>query len=213
MLGAAAATVLLTLVWFASFHIPLVEHADVSIFHGFGEVGSRPHIAWFAHSIARLCNEKPYLYLCGLPVLLAVTRRRFWLALEVGSILVGANLTTRVLKHLLAHPRAEGLVSTNSWPSGHTTAATALTLCCVLAAPARIRPLVAGAGAAFVVATASSLLLIGAHYPSDVIAGFLVAIIWTLGGIGTSRVAREARRKLTSWPATPRKSRSPGCVE
>lgn len=198
MLGVAAGTALLTLVWFATFHIPLIEHADVFVFRGFGEVGSRPRIAWFAHSVARLCNEKPYLCLCGLPVLLAIARRHLWLVLEIGAILVGANLTTQVLKPLLAHPRIENLISATSWPSGHTTAAAALALCCVVAAPARLRPLMAGGGAVFVAATGYSLLLTKSHYPSDVIAGLLVADIWTLLGVGAARMARDARRAVTS---------------
>ena len=45
------------------------------------------------------------------------------------------------------------------------------------------------------------------------IAGFLVAVVWTLGGAGTARMARRARRKITSWPAHPQKSRSASCVE
>jgi hypothetical protein len=44
------------------------------------------------------------------PLLIAVTRRRLWLALKIGVILLGANLTTFVLKPLLAQPRAESLL-------------------------------------------------------------------------------------------------------
>jgi membrane-associated phospholipid phosphatase len=198
IVGAAAGVALLTLAWFATFHISLVEHADVSLFHSFGEFGMQLRIDGLAHSIARLCNEKPYLCLCAFPVLVALARRRLCLALEIGVILVGANLTTHVLKQLLAHPRTENLVSAASWPSGHTTAATAVALCCVLAAPARLRPSVAICGAAFVIAVASSLLFTNTHYPSDIVAGFLVAGIWTLVGMGTARLARDARPPVTS---------------
>lgn len=196
MLGAAAGAALLTLVWLASFHIPLVEHADVYLFHTFGELGMQLRIDGLAHSIARLCNEKPYLCLCAFPLLVALARRRFWLALEIGVIIVGANLTTQLLKQLVAEARPESLLPAASWPSGHTTAATALALCCVLAAPARLRPLAALGGAAFVIAVASSLLLTNTHYPSDVVGGFLVAGIWALLGVGTARVARDARRTV-----------------
>jgi membrane-associated phospholipid phosphatase len=189
---------LLTLVWFASFHIPLIEHADVSWFHRFGELGMKLRIDGLAHSIARLCNDKPYLCLCAFPVLVALARRRLWLALWIGLILVGANLTTQLLKRVLAEARPESLLSAGSWPSGHTTAAMALALCCVLAVPARLRPLVALGGAAFVFAVASSVLLTDTHYPSDVIAGLLVAGIWALLGVGTARLARDARRTVTA---------------
>jgi hypothetical protein len=56
----------------------------------------------------------------------------------------------------------------------------ALALCAVLAAPARLRPLVAALGAAFAAAVSYSFLTLGWHYPSDVFGGFLVAIVWTL---------------------------------
>ena len=198
MLGATAGAALLMLAWFATFHVSFVEHADVWMFHSFGELGVRLHVDRLARFIAKLCNEKEYLFLCAFPVLVALARRRIWLALEIGLILVSANLTTQVLKQLLAHERPENLLPAASWPSGHTTAATALALCCVLAVPARLRPLVALGGAVFVVAVACSLLLTNTHYPSDVVAGFLVASIWALLGVGTSRLAREVRRPVTA---------------
>lgn len=132
-------------------------------------------------------------------VLVAVARRHLWLILEVGLILVGANLTTQVLKPLLAHPRAWSLVGgphplpPTSWPSGHTTAATSLALCCVLVAPSRLRPFVAVGGAAFVVAVAYSLLVSNTHCPSDIVAGFIVAGIWTPLGAGIARLVVGAK--------------------
>jgi membrane-associated phospholipid phosphatase len=200
--GAAAGVALLGLAWFATFHIGPIEHADVSIFRGFGEVGSGARASLFGHPIASLCNEKPYSCLCAVPVLVAVARRRLWLVFEVGLILVGANLTTYVLKQLLAHPRAASLLGgphplpPTSWPSGHTTAATSLALCCVLVAPSRLRPFVAAGGAAFVVAIAYSLLVTNTHYPSDVVAGFIVAGIWTLLGAGIARLAIGAKSSV-----------------
>jgi len=208
MLGAAGGVALLSLTWFAAFHIGLVEHADLSIFRGFGELGTRPRVWSLAASISRLCNEKPYLCLCAVPVFVAVARRRLWLALEIASILVGANLTTYVLKQLLAHPRAESLLGgphplpATSWPSGHTTAATSLALCCVLAAPSRLRPFVAAGGAIFAAGVAYSLLVINAHYPSDVLGGFLVAGIWTLLGAAGVRLA-DARRSASESAGSP----------
>lgn len=196
--GAAAGVALLGLAWFATFHIGLVEHADISIFRRFGEIGVGTRATLFGHHIYSLCNETPYLCLCGVPVLAAVGRRSLWLVLQVGLILVGASLTTQVLKQLLAHPRAESLLNgphplpAASWPSAHTTAATSLALCCVLVAPSRLRLFVAAGGAAFVVAIAYSLLVSNTHYPSDMVAGFLVASVWTLLGVGITRLARSS---------------------
>lgn len=196
MLGATAGGAVLALAWFATFHVSVVEHADVSIFHSFGELGTRLRVDSLASSVARLCNEKEYLVLCAFPVLVALARRRFWLAAEIGLILAGANLTTRLLKTLFAHRHLDNVLPATSWPSGHTTAAAALAVCCVLAAPTRLRPLVALGGAAFVIAIAFSLLLTDTHYPSDVVAGFLVAGIWAALGIGATRLVREARQPV-----------------
>ncbi len=137
-------------------------------------------------------------------MLVALVRRRGWLTVAICAILLGANVTTHLLKLLLAHPRAHGLlggvtpVAPQSWPSGHATAAMSLTLCCVLAAPARMRPRVAAAGAAFTVAVCYSFLALSWHYPSDVFGGFLVAGTWTLLGVAAVLVVggRPAARAV-----------------
>jgi hypothetical protein len=121
-------------------------------------------------------------------------------ALAVGAILLGANVTTELLKPLLAEPRPGYLPSLatpalpGSWPSGHATAAMSLVLCCVLAAPARLRPLIAALGAMFAVAVCYAFLSLEWHYPTDVLGGFLVAAIWTLLGIAAVLTADERRR-------------------
>ena len=108
------------------------------------------------------------------------------MTLAIVAILLGANVTTELLKPLLDIHRAylpPGAPLAGSWPSGHATAAMALALCCVLAAPARLRPAAAAAGAVFAVAVSYSFLSLEWHYPTDVLGGFLVASIWTLLGI------------------------------
>jgi membrane-associated phospholipid phosphatase len=168
------------------FHIGFVERADASILNGFGGLGSHHRIASTASFIARLCDPKPYVYLCAVPVVIALLRRRLWVALAIVAILLGANVTTQLLKPLLAAPRSANLVaqppSAASWPSGHATAAMALALCLVMAVPARLRPLTAALGAAFAVAVSYSFLALQWHFPSDVLGGFLVAATWTLLG-------------------------------
>jgi hypothetical protein len=117
-------------------------------------------------------------------------------------ILLGANVTTELLKPLLAQPRADSVihglanVAPASWPSGHATAAMSLALCSVLAVPPRLRPMTTCLGAAFAVAVSYSFLTLAWHYPSDVFGGFLVAGTWTMLAIavvlGTdSRRARQ----------------------
>jgi membrane-associated phospholipid phosphatase len=198
LLGAAAGVALLIITWYAAFHAGIVERADQSIYRGFADL-QRPRINSVAQLIADLCNPQPYVYLAALPVVMALVRRRPRVAFGSGAILLGANVTTQLLKPLLAEPRAASLigglkpVAPASWPSGHATAAMSLALCCILAAPARRRPFVAALGAGFAVLVSYSFLTLGWHYPSDVFGGFLIAAVWTLLIVGALFALEAAR--------------------
>ena len=188
LLGVGAGIALLFITWYVSFHVGVFERADQSILSGFFDL-HRPRVAPIASFIAHLCNPKPYLFLAAVPVIVAVRRGRPQVAIAIVAILCGANVTTELLKPLLAHQRPSPLlagvpqIGAGSWPSGHATAAMTLALCSVLAAPARRRPIVAVVGAVFAVAVSYSFLTLGWHYPSDVFGGFLVAATWTLLGV------------------------------
>ena len=213
MIGAAIGVVLLAVVWFLAFHVELVRHADQSILQGFYGLGQRGRVRSVASWIAGLCNPKPYVYLIGIPVVVALLRRRPGSAIAVAAILLGANVTTEILKLITAAPRPLMIhasfpaVGPRSWPSGHATAAMSLALCWVLAAPTRWRPAVATLGAAFTVAVVYSFLALAWHYPTDVLGGFLVATTWTLAVVsgllavqkrGASPAGRAVRPSVTS---------------
>jgi membrane-associated phospholipid phosphatase len=210
LLAAVAGLGLLFFTWYAAFHIGLFERADQSIFSGFSNLHQRPRVSSVANFIARLCDPNPYVYFAAIPPLVALVRRRVRTAFAIGAILACANITTHLLKPLLAHPRAASLlggvapVGPPSWPSGHATAAMSLALTSVIAAPARWRPLVAALGAAFAVAVSYSFLTLGWHYPSDVFGGFLVAAIWT--SLGVAAVFALDRRRANARPAAPGQS-------
>ncbi|MGZ4173271.1 MAG: hypothetical protein ACXVQR_02220, partial [Solirubrobacteraceae bacterium] len=133
LLGALAGLLLLFLTWYAAFHIGFLERADGKILGGFSGI-SRPRIDSITNQIAGLCNPKPYVVLAAIPVIVAVWRGRIERAAAIFGILLGANLTTQLLKPLLAEPRlttqvaGNAHVSSASWPSGHATAAMALAL-------------------------------------------------------------------------------------
>jgi membrane-associated phospholipid phosphatase len=209
LLGAAGATALLVVTWFAAFHVGVVRHADRSILRGFFELGHGNTIRPLASFIAQLCNPNPYVFFAAVPVLIALLRRRFRLALAICVILLGANVTTQLLKPLLAQPRGAvsvlggfSPVAAASWPSGHATAAMSLALCCVLAVPSWLRPSVAALGAAFAAAVCYSFLALGWHYPSDVLGGFLVATTWAL--LGVSALLAMQRHRVVSTSTGPR---------
>jgi membrane-associated phospholipid phosphatase len=54
-----------------------------------------------------------------------------------------------------------------------------LALCAVLVAPPALRAAAAMLGGAFAVGVGYAVLVLGWHYPSDVLGGFLVAGLWT----------------------------------
>lgn len=202
LIGAAAAITLLLLTWFLTFHVSLFEQADQKILTGF--VGlDRPSLVPVVSWIAHLCNPNPYVFFAAVPVLVALARKRVRVAAAIAAALLGANVTTQLLKPLLAHPRASSLlgglphVTAASWPSGHATAAMTLALTSVIAAPARLRPHVAALGGLFAVAVSYSFLTLEWHYPSDVFGGFLVAAAWTLLAVAavTASDARQPRER------------------
>ncbi len=209
--GAGVGGALLILTWLLTFHVGFAERADQSIFRGFADLSQHPHVGSAASFIAQLCNPQTYVYLAVVPVLVALVRRRWTLAVAICVILVAANETTQLLKPLLAQPRAASLfagvpqVDAASWPSGHATAAMVLALCLVLAVPARLRPLAAALGAGFAVAVSYSFLALQWHYPSDVLGGFLIATIWTLLGaaavlyLNRRRVSHTIEPAASSW--------------
>jgi membrane-associated phospholipid phosphatase len=200
LIGAAIAVALLLLTWLLAFHVGLFERADEKVLTGFTGL-DRPRVTSLAGWIARLCNPDPYVFFAAVPVVVALLRRRIRVAAAIAAALLGANFTTQLLKPLLAHRRADVLfgghapVAAASWPSGHATAAMALALVSVIAAPARWRPYVAAFGAACAVAVSYSFLALQWHYPSDVFGGFLVAAAWTLLAVAAVLVsdARQPR--------------------
>jgi membrane-associated phospholipid phosphatase len=183
--GAAAGVVLLALTWFVSHYVGLGRQADASILRGFSDL-TRPRLDRLTNFIAGLCDPDRFVFLAAVPVVVALVRRRPRVAAMIALVLLCANETTQLLKPLLAGPRdvVQAVpIASASWPSGHATAAMSLALCMVVAAPARRRPVVAAAMAAFAVAVCYSFLELGWHYPSDVLGGFMVAGTWTLLGV------------------------------
>ena len=200
--GALASVALLIATWFAAFHLGVFERADRSILIGFMGL-DWPHLRTITRFIASLCDPARYLWLAAVPVAVALTRRRPGLAALIALIMLGASETTEVLKPLIASPRlvtgqTGGL--TGSFPSGHATAAMALALSAVIAAPARVRPLVGATMAAFAIAVCYSILELGSHYPSDVLGGLFVAATWTLFGIAALWTVEAHRRRRPSIP-------------
>ncbi|MGH2857601.1 MAG: phosphatase PAP2 family protein, partial [Solirubrobacteraceae bacterium] len=201
--GAAVGVALLAVTWYVSHHVGVAMSADVSILRGFALL-DRPWLNTLTNFVAGLCDPNHYVFLVAVPIIVALARRRPRVAAMIAIVVLGANETTQLLKPLLAAPRDVVYwhpVDLASWPSGHATAAMTLALCSIVAAPARRRPAVATAMAAFAVAVSYSFLELGWHYPSDVLGGFLVAGIWTLLGVAALTIVESRRAGARSASA------------
>lgn len=207
LFGAAAGVVLLAVTWYAAHYIALGRSVDASVLRGFADL-TRPRLDRLANFIAGLCDPSRYVFLAAAPVIVALVRRRPRVAAMIALVLLCANETTQLLKPLLAGPHdfVRGVpLGEHTWPSGHATAAMSLALCSVIAAPARRRPAVAAAMAAFAIAVSYSFLELAWHYPSDVLGGFLVAGTWTLLGVASLSILEVRRAGPVSEAARPRR--------
>ncbi len=133
--------------------------------------------------LALLGDPLPLLVLLVLACAIALGRGRPLDAAAAAIVVVGANLTTQLLKVMLSHPRFQSAVGADQlgevpFPSGHVTAVTSIALAFALVVPRDLRPLVALLGAGAVFAVGCSVMVLGWHYPSDVLGGILVACGW-----------------------------------
>jgi membrane-associated phospholipid phosphatase len=193
---AALCVLALTLTWVVAALVPATHVKDAVALHDFTLLGG-PRIDDVANALLHLLDPLLYTLWSVMLVAVALRRGRPRVALAVGLVLGLAPLTAELLKPLLAHPHAwvEGSwVSAASWPSGHATAATALALCAVFAAPRRLRPTIVVLGAMLMAGVGFSLLILAWHLPSDVLGGYLVGTLWMALAVAGLRAA-EARSR------------------
>jgi membrane-associated phospholipid phosphatase len=205
MLAAAGVAVLLAAaVWYVAFATDAGQRLDArALEHSMATYGSRRHT--LASDTVRIADPLPFAILCAGLLAIAIARRRPRLAGAAAVTMLAATVTTKLLKQLTADPDRVTLVphanvSAASWPSGHTTAAALLALWLPLVMPRALRPLAAVAGGAIVLVGAGSVLLLGWHFPSDVLGALCVAVAWTAAGLA-ALAATPARRTASSSPS------------
>jgi membrane-associated phospholipid phosphatase len=203
LLSALACLIGLIVVGVLALAVPAAHERDGAMLHGFVAL-DRPGVhreIWF---MAHLGDTLPYAVAGLLCIGVALARGRGWRALAVACLLAITGATTQTLKHLLAQPRIEHWlpeqVASTSWPSGHSTAAMTLALCAVLVAPPVLRAAAAVLGGAFAVGVGYAVLVLGWHYPSDVLGGFLMAGLWTSLAVAVlHRVEAPDPARRPSW--------------
>lgn len=183
--GCLASALALALLAWAAFHAGGFRHLDArTLAHLSADRFGRP--GNLADLVADLGNPVPQvlLLLAGLALALRGGRREEALAGLV--IVLGADLTTALLKPALAAPRIDPVlgwaqVSGNAFPSGHTTAAFAMAVAWTLFVPPRWRRPVAATGFILASLVPLGVVVLRHHYPSDVLGGMLVVSAWTCG--------------------------------
>lgn len=115
-------------------------------------------------------------------ITLALVRRRLGLALGAMTIIVGANLTTQILKYGVFTRLGLGQ-GPNTLPSGHTTVALSIALAAVIVAPPARRWAVAMGVSATATLVGVATVLGRWHRPSDVIAATFVCVLWAAVGL------------------------------
>lgn len=135
----------------------------------------------------------------GLLIVLTGAWRRGWRG-AVGLVvaIAGPNLSVELLKAVtpVHGTTVLGLTSigAGSFPSGHATAAASIVLGALAALPSRGRPFVAVIGGGYLVAIGYSMPMLKMHYPSDVLAGYLLAALWaSIGSMVTARGSEGPR--------------------
>lgn len=116
-------------------------------------------------------------------VAVAVVRGRVRLAAAAAIVIVGANVTTQVLKRVVLERPDLGFGTLNSLPSGHTTVVASAVGAALLVAPRGARPVLAAAGGFATTLTGASTVVAGWHRPADVFAALAVSLAWT-GAVG-----------------------------
>jgi membrane-associated phospholipid phosphatase len=188
VVAAGACAVGLVVVGWLALDVPAAQDRDVAILRGFTGL-DRPRVSGGLEVVGRIVDPLPYA-LGGLAcIAVAIARRRTWHAFAAGTVLLATGLAAQALKHLFAEQRfaawlGRGQIDAASWPSGHATAAMTLALCAVLVAPPAWRGLVALLGGACAIGVAYATLALAWHYPSDVLAGFLLAGLWVSLAVG-----------------------------
>src|SRR6478735_153611 len=125
LLSAALCAVLAAALYLAVVHVPAVQAADLRTLEGFMGLWVLPG-AHYSLDLVNLFNPTPFAILAASLVIWALVAGRRRAAAVALLTMLGAGVTTQILKPLLATQREYPSwhhLGAEAYPSGHTTAA------------------------------------------------------------------------------------------
>jgi membrane-associated phospholipid phosphatase len=177
---AAIALVLLAVLYLFGVRTAWGQRVDAAALRGSGTL--RPAAVHAAGRLLATIDVASLALIGAAIVLVAVTRRRPFLAIGVAFIIGASVVTTELLKHVILTRPYLGVVDLlrfrPSFPSGHTTVAMSLAVAATLVTPVRARGWVALVAALYASSIGIATVATGNHRPSDPIGAVLVVTFW-----------------------------------
>ena len=174
VLGVVAAVVSVGALAYLSLFTVTGQWLDTLIMYSF-----QAHMPFqdVARTVLHTLASIPALLLFALILIVTVLlRKRFALLVRIVALLVVSNGATQMLKYLLVRPDMEvGHSLANSFPSGHVTLAASVGLALIAAVPQRWKSVAGGVAWVAIAFVGVTVLSLGWHRLSDVLAGTLVA--------------------------------------
>jgi membrane-associated phospholipid phosphatase len=155
-----------------------------------------------ARFLVHLGDPAPVLSVTTIACVAAILVGRVREALAAAVLVAGASATTVALKDLLERPRLDPAlihhpIVATAFPSGHSTGLAAVALAVVLVTVPAWRPAAVLLGGGFALVVGACLVPLGDHYPSDVVAGWLVAASWFCAVVVALRATEAPSRSET----------------
>ena len=149
--------------------------------------GERPEAAMVARWLTELGSGPVLLGATGVGLGFLLVRRDWRGSVQLTGITLTGRLLVELQKDWTARVRPESIghlvpVDSLAFPSGHAANATMVWLCLALLLPrgGRGRAFAAWAAVWLVLAVGLSRIMLGVHWPSDVIGGWAFGLFWTL---------------------------------
>ena len=139
-----------------------------------------------ARLVTRLGDWWAVLLAAGATALWLALRGRWRAAAFLALLMLSERALVALLKGLFSRARPDpaghlDAVHTMAFPSGHSANAMALALgLALIVAPPRWRRTCLALGLAYAAAVGLSRLVLGVHWPSDVVGGWAVGALWAL---------------------------------